>query len=262
MLKSIFVSLFVISLLFLCGCHTNPTKIKVAATPMPHAEILENIKEDLKKEGITLVIVEVDDYALANRLLAEQVVDANFFQHIPYLKAEKESFGYNINWIAKVHLEPLAIYSSKISSLSQLPDYAKVGVPSDPSNETRALRLLEQQGLITLPHKSDRQYLTRLDIEKNPKKLQIEELDAAMLPRTLKDVDIAVVPGNYALQGKLDIDQALAIESKDSPYANVLVIRSGDEHRKELEELAKLLNSEKTRTFIKEKYHGRIIPAF
>lgn len=263
MMKKKILSLFILATFFLFwGCEPSPKKIKIAATPVPHAQILEHIKESLKKEGITLVIVEVDDYTLANRLLVEGLVDANFFQHIPYLEADKENFGYNINWIAKVHIEPLAIYSTKIRSLSQLSDYAKVVVPSDPSNETRALRLLEREGLITLPKTSKHHFLTYLDIEKNPKHLKIEELDAGLLSHTLKDVDIAAIPGNYAFQAKLEPENALAMETMDSPYANVLVVRSGDGHREELKQVAALLNSDEMRTFIKEKYKGRIEPAF
>jgi len=262
MRKGILSLFFVLSLGLFWGCQSSPKKIKVAASTHPHAEILKEVQGDLKKDGVTLEIVEVDDYALPNRLLEEEVVDANFFQHIPYLEAEKRNFGYDLNWIAKVHIEPLAIYSEKIDSLSQLADHATVAVPSDPSNETRALRLLEQKGLLTLRGSASDAFLTILDIKSNPKKLKIQEIDAALLPHLLKDVDIAVIAGNYALQANLDLKEALAFESKDSAYVNVLVIRSGEEHREELLQLAKLLNSEKIRLFIEENYKDRLKPAF
>jgi len=258
-----FLKLFGLVLLSLVivACQSKERTITVAATPVPHAEILEQVKEELKKEGITLKIIEVDDYSIPNRLLAERQVDANFFQHKPYLEAEIIAQGYDLAPLVRVHLEPLGIYSNKITTLDQLMEGATVAIPSDPTNESRALHLLEELGFLTL--KKERGLLaTTLDIATNPKNLKIEEIDAALLPRALDDVAIAIIPGNWVLQGGLDVTHALALESDHSPYANILVVRSGDAHREELQKLADLLNSEPVREFIKQKYKGVLLPAF
>lgn len=227
---------------------------------MPHAEILSQVTDDLKADGITLKIIEVDDYTTANRLLADKQVDANFFQHIPYLNEQMRQYGYKFIVLNKVHIEPLGIYSSKIKSLNDLKEGGIVAVPSDPTNEARALFLLEDQKLLTL--KTRDKLVTKLDIAENPKHLKIEEIDAALLPRVLPDVDLAVIPGNYALQGNLDPSQALALESTSSPYVNVVVIRAEDANREDLKKLSQHLRSEKVREYIKTHYKGKIIPAF
>lgn len=231
--------------------------VKIVATAVPHAEILEQIKPDLAREGIQLQIIVVDDYQIPNRALADGEADANFFQHKPFLDAQKEQFGYALQSYADVHLEPMAIYSQKIKLLSELPMRAKVGVPSDPANQARALLLLEKKGFIQLSrHDSEASVLS---ITNNPKQLVFIELDAPLLARALEDVDAAAINTNFALQAGLDpAEDALAIETHDSLFVNILVIRQGDEEKKGLKVLKKHLVSEKTGRFMAETYQGAI----
>lgn len=248
-------------LVILAGCSQSKEGLKVAASPVPHAEMLEEIKGDLKQQGITLVIIPTDDYNMPNRALAEGEVDANFFQHAPFLEAQVKEFHYPIERFAKIEIEPMGIYSMKISSLSNLRENGVVAIPNDPTNEGRALFLLQDQGLIRL--NTDSLQATVLNISDNPKKLQFIEADAAMLPRTLSDVDLAVINTNYALAAHyIPEKDALALESPDSPYANLLVIRKGEEGRADLEALKEALTSEKMRCFIEKKYKGAVLPAF
>jgi D-methionine transport system substrate-binding protein len=234
----------------------------VAATPVPHAQMLEFVKSELKNQGIDLIIVTTDDYNMPNRALANHEVEANFFQHIPFMEEQVKQFNYSIKSIAKIELEPLGIYSKKIHSLSELKDRATIAVPNDPTNEARALNLLQEQGIIQLEGPNNLQ-ATVLNIHKNPKKIKFIEVDAAMLPRVLEDVDAAAINTNYALEAKLSpLKDALVLESKDSPYANVISIRIGDENRPEIEALKSAMTSEKMREFILNKYRGAIIPAF
>ena len=247
----------------LVGCQSNEKTLKIAATPVPHADLLEAIKPDLEEQGITLKIVEVDDYNLPNRLLYEKQVDANFFQHKPYLDEQNRRFGYNLSSLAAVHIEPLGIYSEKITSLDDLQEGATLSIPSDPTNEARALSLLSQVGLIRLKPGVNPNLATVYDIDDNPKHLKFVEVDAAFLPRSLSDVDLAVIPANFALQANLNpVKDALALEALDSPYANIVAIRGGEEDQETFQKLKKALQSEKMGNYIKEKYKGAIIPAF
>jgi D-methionine transport system substrate-binding protein len=251
------------SLLSFAGCQTHEKTLKVAATPVPHADLLEAVKPELEKEGINLKIVEVDDYNLPNRLLYEKQVDANFFQHRPFLDEQNQRFGYNLKLLVAVHIEPLGIYSQKIKSLDLLKEGAIVAIPSDPTNEARALSLLQEAGLIELKSNFKGRFATVYDIEENPKNLKIEEVDAAFLPRALADVDLAVIPANFALQAHLNpTKDALALESSESPYANIVVVREGEENREDLQKLKAALTSEKMCEYILEKYKGVIVPAF
>lgn len=249
--------LWLICGLILVGCH-NKEKLRVAATSVPHAEMLEAIKPDLKEKGIDLEIVEVDDYQLPNRLLAEKQVDANFFQHTPFLNASKKHYGNMLVVLKEIHYEPLGLYSKKITSVDQLKSGSVIAIPCDPANETRALHMLASLNLIEI--KQDSPFLTVQDI--NSKSLNIKEIDSPLLPRLLPDVDAAIIPANFALQAHLAPNQdALALE-KESGYPNVLVIRAGDEGREDLQELARALTSEKMKTFLCEKYKGAIQPLF
>lgn len=249
--------------LSLLGCHSENKVLKVAATPVPHAEILENIKSELASDGIELKIVEVDDYNLPNRLLYEKQVDANFFQHKPFLDEQNLRFNYKLQELTAVHIEPLGIYSQKVKALSDLRDRAIISIPNDPTNESRALLLLVEVGLIKLRPNLNMSQVTIQDIVENRKNIKIEEIDAAFLPRSLDDVDAAVIPANFALQSNLNpTKDALALEGADSPYSNIIAIRSEDADREDLQYLKKALTSEKMRKFIKEKYHGAITPAF
>ena len=237
-------------------------KIKVSVTSVPHAEILEHIQPELAERGVTVELTVTDDYNVHNRAVAEKEVDANFFQHSPFLEDQIQEFGYEIQEFGKIHIEPLGIYSKKITSLNDLPDGATISIPNDPTNEARALALLHRNGLIELSD-LDNLSATIIDITSNPKNFKFQEIDAAMLSRSLDDVDAAVINTNFALAADLNpSDDALAIEDADSPYANVLTIRKGDENRKELQVLKEILMSDMVRDFINEKYEGAIVPVF
>ena len=243
------------------SCSNGKHSFKVAATPVPHAEMLEWIRPDMKARGVDMEIVIVDDYNVPNRALADGEVDANFFQHIPFMEEQIKQFGYKIQSLAKIELEPMGIYSKKIHSLSKMPEKAKLAIPNDPTNEARALGLLASQGLIRMKDPKNLQ-ATVLDIAENPKHLQFLEIDAAMLPRSLEDVEAAVINTNYALAADLSPLKALALESKDSPYANIIAIRIGDEKRPEIQALKETMTSEKMREFILKKYQGAVLPSF
>lgn len=252
----------VILLLLLSSCSSPENGFKVAATPVPHAQMLDFVKPDLKAQGIDLIVVITDDYNLPNRALANHEVAANFFQHAPFLEEQIKQFHYPIESIAKIELEPMGIYSKKIRALSELKDNAIIAVPNDPTNEARALNLLHQQGIIQLDDPKNLQ-ATILNIAHNPKHIQFIEVDAAMLPRSLEDVDAAAINTNYALEAKLSpLEDALALESKDSPFANIIVIRTGDENKPEIKALKAAMTSDKMREFILNKYKGAVIPAF
>ena len=246
------------------GC-AKPSKngLKVVATAVPHAQILEFIKPELKKEEIDLVIIVTDDYNMPNRALANKEIDANFFQHAPFLDEQIKEFHYSIESIAKIELEPMGIYSKKIHALSELPDKAVIALPNDPTNEGRALMLLAKHGVIQLKN-PDKLGSTVLDIQANLKNIQFLEVDAAMLPRSLEDVTVAVINTNYALEAGLNpLKDPLVLEDpKNSPYVNILVVREGDENRSDIQALKKAMTSEKTKEFILKTYKGAVIPAF
>lgn len=236
--------------------------LTVEATKVPHAEILEKIAPTLKKQGVNLKIVVVNDYVKPNLDTDDGTVDANFFQHVPYLNDFNKKRGTKLVPVVKVHVEPMGIYSKKIKSLSKLKKGATISIPADVTNRGRALLLLQKNHLITLKNKTSITADIK-DIVKNPKNLKFKTLDAAILPRTLQDVDASVINANYALQAKLKpTKDALAIESADSPYANVLVVKKGNEKKDAIKKLAKALTSKEVKEFIKKKYDGAIVPAF
>lgn len=249
------------SLLAACGGkEDDKEKIIIGATPVPHAEILENIKDDLDELGYTLEIKIFNDYIIPNTALSDGQLDANFFQHIPYLESMNASDNLGITWATKVHLEPLGLYSDKIKSLDELSEGATITIPNDNTNGSRALKLLADNGLITL---EDKELVSLLDIKSNKLNLKIEELDAPALARTLQDVEASVINTNYALEADLNpTEDAIIIESSDSPYANVLAVREDDRASEKTKALVKVLNSEKTKKFIEEEYKGSILPAF
>ena len=240
----------------------TPTVLKVGASPTPHAAILEEIKPLLAKEGIELKIIEFQDYVQPNLALAEGELDANFFQHIPYLEQFSKDHRLNLTYIAKVHIEPMGVYSKKVTSLTQLRDKAVVVIPNDPTNCGRALLLLQLAKLIEL-RKGVGLAATELDIAKNPKGLQVKPLEAAQLPRTLAEVDLAVINTNYALPANLvPTRDALFIEGSESPYANVLAVKEADKNNPALQKLAKALNSSIVKEYLLKNYQGDIVPAF
>ncbi|WP_019853016.1 MetQ/NlpA family ABC transporter substrate-binding protein [Actinopolyspora mortivallis] len=235
--------------------------IKVGVTPQPHGEILEYVKNNLAEdEGVKIEIQEFSDYNRPNAAVANGSLDANYYQHKPFLNEYKSERGGDLHWIAPVHLEPLGIYSEKHDSLDQLPEGATVSIPNDPSNRGRALKLLEAQDLVTLEEGAGQEAEVR-DIAENPKKLEIRTLKAAQLPRTLGDVQAAVVNGNYAL--KADLDDPLALEStEDNPYVNGVVTNSEMRDDPRVEKLVEMLRSQQVKDFIKREYGGKaVIPA-
>ena len=241
------------------------TTIKVAASPTPHAEILKVAKDVLAKQGITLEIEEFTDYIQPNMVTEDGQVDANYFQHITYLNDFNEENGTHLVSVAELHYEPFGIYAGKTASLEDLPDGAVVGVPNDPTNEGRALLLLQQEGLITL---KDGVGLTatKLDIAENPKNLDIQELEAAQLPRSLDSLDLAVINGNYALQAGLNAANALAVESTDGEaaqaYVNVLVVKEGRENDPAIQALVAALESDEVKSYMEETWPGAVVPMF
>lgn len=236
--------------------------LKVGASPVPHADILNYISENLAADaGLELEVIEYSDYVLPNKNLDAGELDANYFQHIPYLESEEEANGYDFEHGPGVHIEPFGVYSNSIESLSELNDGAKVSVVNDPSNQARALWLLEKEGIITL---KDAENPTIYDIDENPHNLQFVELEAPNLVRTLDDVDIAIINGNFALEGGLvPSEDAIATESgEDNPYANVLAWNSGSEKEEAIKKLDELLHSDEVASYITEKYpNGEVIPA-
>ena len=237
--------------------------IKIGATPAPHAEILEQIKPDLKEQGVNLEIVEFNDYVQPNIAVNDKELDANFFQHEPYLKDFiKEHKDMKLKNAGGVHVEPMGIYSHKIKDLKELVDGSGVSIPNDPTNGGRALLLLQKAGLLKLKDGTGAD-ATVQDIVDNPKNLVIQEVEAAQLPRTLDDVDISIINTNFALNAQLNpMKDALFIEDKDSPYVNIVAVRDGDENRDDIKKLMAALKSEKVKKFILDKYQGAIVPAF
>jgi len=236
--------------------------IKVAATPIPQAQMLEYIKPDLAKQGINLKIIVMDDYNLPNRALENGDVDANFFQHKPFLERQISQFHYHICSLANIHIEPMGIYSKKITSIKDLPHNAIVAIPNDPSNEARALLLLQKSGVISLnPEKKED--VTTLDVVYNPQKIKFQELDASMLTRALPDVTLAVIPTNFALEANMvPKSDALEMESIDSPYVNVIAVRCENLNNPNLIALKNAMTSEAMHNFISTKNKGELQPAF
>jgi D-methionine transport system substrate-binding protein len=255
-------ALLIATCLLFTGCAKSKPTLKVAATPVPHAEMLEFVKPDLKEKGIDLEVIVIDDYNIPNRSLANKEVDANFFQHIPFLDSQIEQFHYSIDCFAKIHIEPMGVYSKKIHSLAELEKNGVIAIPNDPTNEGRALALLHQNEVIELADPTNLQ-ATVLDIVKNPRNLKFKEIDAAMLARVLPDVDAAVINTNFALEAGLSpLKDAIVLEGSNSPYVNILAIRSGDEDRPDLQALKDAMTTDKMRKFILDKYKGAVIPVF
>lgn len=236
--------------------------IKIGATPLPHAEILNVIKDDIAKEGIKLEIIEFTDYVKPNLALDDGEIDANFYQHLPYLESFNASHGTKLASIGAVHVEPLGLYSEKIKAIENLKEKALIAIPSDSVNGGRALLLLQSHGLIKLSDKAGLE-ATELDIVENSKKLRFKAIEAAQLPRVLPDVDGAIINGNYALEAGLNpTKDALLIEGSESPYVNIVAVREDHKNDKKFEVLIKYLRSEKVAEFILSKYNGGVVPAF
>lgn len=236
--------------------------LKIGATPVPHAEILDFIKPLLEKENIILEIIEFQDYVQPNTALADKELDANFFQHKPYLDNFIKERSLDLVSAANVHVEPLGLYSKTVRNISELKEGSTIAIPNDATNAARALLLLQSNGLIKLRDGVGIE-ATEKDIAENPKNIKIQPAEAAQLPRILEDVEAAVINTNFALPANLNpTKDALIIEGKDSPYANIVVVRGGDENRPEIQKLVEVLNSDDVKKFLEEKYEGAIVPAF
>jgi D-methionine transport system substrate-binding protein len=238
------------------------TTLKVGAAAVPHAEILNQVKPKLKEQGVNLEVIVFDDEGQLNPALKDKKIDANYFQHVPYLDSVKKEKGYDFAVTTKVHVEPIGFYSSKLKSKDEIKDGAKIGIPNNPSNEYRALVLLEQQGLIKLKSGLSTYEATPKDIVENKKNLKFIEADSATLPRSLPDLDGAIINTNLVLEAKLDPKSALFREDANSPYANIIVVRKGDEARDEVKKLDAALKTPEVKKFITDKYGVAVVPAF
>lgn len=239
--------------------------IKVGASPSPHAQILEQAKDALAQQGYTLEVVEYSDYVQPNQALADGSLDANYFQHAPYLENYNQENKTDLVSAGAVHFEAMGIYAGKSSSLSTITTGAKIAVPSDATNEARALLLLQAQGIIKLKDGAGLEATTN-DIAENPHNVQIVESEAASLPRLLEDTDFAVINGNYALSAGLSSDKALATESVNSEaaqtYANIVAVRASDKDSAKTQALLKALQSDTVRSYINAQYNGLVVPVF
>ncbi|HCS06111.1 MetQ/NlpA family ABC transporter substrate-binding protein [Pseudomonas lundensis] len=237
-------------------------KLVVAATPVPHAEILERIKPALAKEGVDLEIKVFTDYVQPNVQVDQKRLDANYFQTLPYLQSFNEGKGTHLETVIGVHVEPFGGYSKKVKSLAELKDGATIAIPNEGSNSGRALILLQKAGLIELKDPTNA-VATPKDIAKNPHNFKFKELESAMLPRVLDQVDLDMINTNYALEAGLNpAKDALLIEGSDSPYVNYLVARPDNKNSEAIQKLAKALTSPEVKAFIEKKYNGAVLPAF
>ncbi|AEF83291.1 MetQ/NlpA family ABC transporter substrate-binding protein [Leadbettera azotonutricia] len=255
------IALLAVSGAFAKGGGDKSGTLTVGATPVPHAELLNLVKADLASQGITLVVREFNDYVQPNEALIAGDLDANFFQHIPYLES-------NDNWKAKlssafgVHVEPLGLYSQKYKTVNDLPNGASIAIPNDPTNGGRALLLLQAKGLITLKANAGLT-ATPQDVSGNPKNYRFTELEAAQLPRALGDVDAAIINGNYALEAGLNpVRDSLIIEGADSPYVNIVTVQKGKEKDARIVALEKALKSQKVKDYIQATYDGGVVAVF
>jgi len=267
------VLIFALSIALLAGCGDNapqdeggPVRFVIGATPVPHTEILEFIQEKMLEEGIDMQIRTFTDFIQPNLATQAGELDANYFQHRPYMDNFNETNNTEMVALFPVHFEPLALYRSRTHSLEELSDGAIIAIPNDPTNGARALNLLAAAGLITLRDGAG-VLATRMDVTDNPKNLDIRELEAAQIPHNLPDVDMAVINGNFALQAGLEIGRdSVAQEDKDSisaqTYANYIVVRAGNEADERVQALIRVLATDAVREFIESRYQGRVVPVF
>jgi D-methionine transport system substrate-binding protein len=263
-MKKIFLLLIVLTLVLtsVVAADNNLTILKVGAAVVPHAEILEFVKPELKKQGIDLQIVVLDDEGQLNPALADKQIDANYFQHVPYLNSIAKEKGYQFTVAGKIHVEPIGFYSQKIKSKAGLKKGAKIAIPFSPSNEYRALVLLETNGLIKLRKGLPDYVATPKDIASNPGQFQFIEIEPAQLTRSLPDVDGAVINTNFVLDAKIDPNTALFREDANSPYANIIAVRKEEEIRSDIKKLIAALQTPAVKQFILKKYKGTVVPAF
>lgn len=241
---------------------TEKVKLTVGASEVPHSEILNFVKPILEEQGIELEVVVFQDYVQPNVQLFEGGLDANFFQHQPYLDEFNAERNYDLVNVGGVHVEPFGVYSSKVESIDELADGAKIAIPNDPSNRGRALILLAQNGLITLADDANTSSSVA-DITENPHNFEFVELEAAMLPRVLDEFDAAAINTNYALQADLNpLEDALIIEGAESPYVNIVAARPDNKDSEAIQKLIAALQSPEVEKFINETYNGAVVPAF
>ncbi len=247
------------------GSTSDSTVITVGASPSPHAEILKAVEDEVKPAGYELKVVEYNDYVQPNVALSEGDLDANYFQHKPYLDNYNQENGTDLVSAAAIHFEPMGIYAGKSSDIKNVPDGAKIAVPSDATNEARALLLLQDQGVLKLKDGAGLE-ATKNDIAENPHNVEFVEVEAASVPRTLQDADFGVINGNYALSAGLDTSATLASEGADSEaaqtYANIVAVRKGEEETDKTKALVKALTSDTAKKFIENQYKGSVIPVF
>ena len=275
-MKKIILALTLVLTLVAAGCGANDTAqdtdeaaneaaktILVGATPVPHAEILEVVKPLLQEQGIELQVKEFTDYVIPNTSLDAGDLDANFYQHQPYLDDFNQKQGTKLVSVAKIHFEPMGLYSKKVNDVAEFKEGAKIGIPGDATNGGRALVILDNAGLIKL---KDGVGITATKNDIVEAKVEVIEMEAAALPRALEDLDGAVINGNYAADADLTPADALVAEDAGSEaadtYANILVVREGDENREEIQKLVEALQSDEVKAFIEESYAGAVIPVF
>lgn len=259
-LTFVLVSIVAVSL-FAAGTKEQAANtLTVGATPEPHAAFLNLIVDDLAAQGITLKVREFTDYVTPNEALESNELDANFFQHIPYLESFNSDRGYHLVNAGGIHVEPFALYSRKYKSIADFPQGATIAIPNDPTNEGRALLLLQSEGLLTLVANAGLE-ATPMDIASNPKGLKFREIEAASLPRVLQDVDAAIINGNYAIPaGLIATRDGLAVEGADSPYVNVVAVKEGNENDPRIVALVKALRGEKIKAYVAEHYtNGEVV---
>ncbi|MGP1595286.1 MAG: MetQ/NlpA family ABC transporter substrate-binding protein [Treponema sp.] len=251
------------SLIVSCSGKSHANVLSVAASPEPHTAILQCVADELASQNITLKITEFTDYVTPNDAVESGEQLANFFQHIPYMQSFNKEHGCHLVSAGTIHIEPLALYSKKHAAVAQFENGASIAIPNDPTNEARALLLLEANGLITLRAGAGLS-ATPMDITDNPHGFQFLEIEAASLPRILDDVDGAVINGNYAIPaGFSTAKDGLLVEGKDSPYANIIAVKAGNENDPRIKALLKALQSKRVKDFISRKYpNGEVVPAF
>ncbi len=260
----VLIALTLSCVLFAFGAQEDDMSVlKVGATPVPHAEMLMLVVDNLAEQGITLEIIEFTDYVTPNEAVENGEIHANFFQHVPYMDSFNDERGYSLVNAGGIHIEPIAMYSNTLDSLEDLANGATIAIPNDPTNEGRALLLLQSAGLIELEADAGIT-ATPLDIASNPKGLEFHEIEAASLPRVLADVDAAIINGNYALPAGLSAARdGLYIEGADSPYVNIITVKEGMENDSRVMALVKALQSEEISNYIVESYpNGEVVKTF
>lgn len=245
-----------------CSKKKEDSKLVIGVSPAPHADIVALVVDELAAEGIIVEIREFSDYVTPNISLSDKDIDANYFQHIPYFAVENEAGKFGLEILGGIHIEPMALFSTKHASVADLPDGAEIMIPNDTTNEGRALLLIQDLGLITLKE-GVAGSATPGDIVDNPKNLKFTELEAALIPEAYKDADAAVINGNYAISHGLNpVADSIAVEGSSSPYVNVIAVKEGDAKREDLQKLLKALQSDKVKTYLEETYDGAVVPAF